>query len=246
VRRARRYWPASSLTATVVAIDYGTRTVTLKGGGGRIVDVVVPPEAKKLDQIKVGDLVTVEYARAVSLTLKKAGDGIRESTAQSATAGAPAGAGGGGAAANQVTILANVTAVNKKEGFVTLRGPKGNSVDLAVPDPGQLKLVKVGDQVEVVYTVADHRDAAAAGEESAWRRRSAAPLAVPVISAGCADCVYSQYAQISGHGRTRRFDAADADAAQRAGHGLGPCAPIREHAHDRLRRRLGYAGPACA
>lgn len=143
-----------TLTATVVAIDYGTRTLTLKGGGGRIVDVVVPPEAKKLDQIKVGDLVTVEYARAVSLTLKKAGDGIRESTSQSATAGAPAGAVAGGAAANQVTILANVTAVNKKEGYVTLRGPKGNSVDLAVPDPGQLKLVKVGDQVEVVYTVA--------------------------------------------------------------------------------------------
>ena len=135
-------------------IDAAFISSRLKGGGGRIVDVVVPPEAKKLDQIKVGDLVTVEYARAVSLTLKKAGDGIRESTAQSATAGAPAGAVAGGAAANQVTILANVTAVNKKEGYVTLRGPKGNSVDLAVPDPSQLKLVKVGDQVEVVYTVA--------------------------------------------------------------------------------------------
>ena len=113
-----------TLTATVVAIDSGTRTVTLKGGGGRIVDVVVPPEAKKLDQIKVGDLVTVEYARAVSLTLKKAGDGIRESTAQSATAGAPAGAVAGGAAANQVTILANVTAVNKKACGGTGRGSR--------------------------------------------------------------------------------------------------------------------------
>ena len=71
-----------TLTATVVAIDSGTRTVTLKGGGGRIVDVVVPPEAKKLDEIKVGDLVTVEYARAVSLTLKKAGNGIRSSTSR--------------------------------------------------------------------------------------------------------------------------------------------------------------------
>lgn len=143
-----------TLTATVVAIDPATRTVTLKGGSGKIVDVVVPPEAKKLEEIKVGDLVTVEYARALSLTLKKAGDGIRESTSQSATAGAPAGAVAGGAAAHQVTILANVTAVNKKEHFITLRGPKGNSVDLAVQDPAQLKLVKVGDQVEVVYTVA--------------------------------------------------------------------------------------------
>lgn len=143
-----------TLTATVVAIDPATRTVTLKGSQGRIVDVAVPPEMKKFDQIKVGDVVSVEYARALSLTLKKHGDGIRESTSQSATAGAPAGAVAGGAAANQVTILANVTAVNKKEGYVTLRGPKGNSVDLAVSDPSQLKLVKVGDQVEAVYTVA--------------------------------------------------------------------------------------------
>ena len=143
-----------TLTATVVAIDTATRTVTLKGSEGRIVDVAVPPEMKQFDQIKVGDHVSVEYARALSLTLKKKGDGIRESTSQTATAGAPAGAVAGGAAAHQVTILANVTAVNKKEGYITLRGPKGNSVDLAVPDPGQLKLVKVGDQVEAVYTTA--------------------------------------------------------------------------------------------
>lgn len=143
-----------TLTATVVAIDTATRTVTLKGASGKVVDIVVPPEAKKFDQLKVGDLVTVEYARALTLTLKKAGNGIRESTSQSVTAGAPAGAVAGGAAAHQVTILANVTAVNKKEGFITLRGPKGNSLDLAVPDAGQLKLVKVGDQVEAVYTTA--------------------------------------------------------------------------------------------
>ena len=50
--------------------------------------------------------------------------------------------------------MANVTAVNAKEKYITLLGPKGNSVDLAVEDPGQLKLVKVGDQVEAVYTEA--------------------------------------------------------------------------------------------
>mgnify|MGYP006334906421 CR=1 FL=1 len=49
--------------------------------------------------------------------------------------------------------MANVTAVNAKENIVTLRGPKGNSVDVSV-DPSQLKLVKVGDQVEAVYTEA--------------------------------------------------------------------------------------------
>lgn len=142
-----------TLSATVVAIDAAARTATLKGGSGKIIDVVVPPEVKNIGDIKVGDLVTVEYAQALSLQLKPAG-GIRSSTSETATAPAPAGAVAGGAAAKQVVIMANVTAVNAKAGTVTLRGPKGNSVDLSVPDPAQLKRVKVGDQVEAVYTEA--------------------------------------------------------------------------------------------
>jgi hypothetical protein len=144
----------TTLTATVVAIDASTRTATLKGASGKVVDIVVPPEAKKFDQIKVGDLVTVEYMQALTLELKKSGSGIRSATTQSASAPAPAGAVAGGAVGKQVTILANVVAVNAKAGTITLRGPKGNTVDLAVPDAGQLKLVKVGDQVEAVYTEA--------------------------------------------------------------------------------------------
>lgn len=154
-----------TLSATVVAIDATARTATLKGGSGRIVDVVVPPEVKNIGDIKVGDLVTVEYAQALSLQLKPSG-GIRSATTETASAPAPAGAVAGGATAKQVVIMANVTAVNKKNQTVTLRGPKGNSVDLHVPDPAQLKLVKVGDQVEAVYTEAiaitvDHKPKAA-------------------------------------------------------------------------------------
>ena len=153
-----------TLSATVVAIDAATRTLTLKGAKGRIVDVVVPPEAKNFADIRVGDLVTVDYVRALSLQLKPAG-GLRSSTSETVTAPAPAGAVAGGAAAKQVVVMANVTAVNAKDGYVTLRGPKGNSVELSV-DPSQLKLVKVGDQVEAVYTEAlaitvDHKPKAA-------------------------------------------------------------------------------------
>lgn len=143
---------AVKVTATVVALDPATRTATLKGAKGKIVDVVVPPEARNFDQIRVGDLVTVEYMRALTLELKGPGS-IRSGSSQAASAPAPAGAVAGGSAARQVVIMANVTAVNAKEGFVTLRGPKGNSLDVSV-DPSQLKLVKVGDQVEAVYTEA--------------------------------------------------------------------------------------------
>jgi hypothetical protein len=143
---------AIKVTATVVALDAATRTATLKGAKGRIVDVVVPPEAKNFSEIRVGDLVTVEYMRALTLELKGPGS-IRSDSTQTSTAPAPAGAVAGGASGRQVVIMANVTAVNTKQNYVTLRGPKGNSVDVSV-DPSQLKRVKVGDQVEAVYTEA--------------------------------------------------------------------------------------------
>jgi hypothetical protein len=37
---------------------------------------------------------------------------------------------------------------------VTLKGPKGNYVDLQLQDPKQLARVKKGDQVEAVFTEA--------------------------------------------------------------------------------------------
>ena len=67
---------------------------------------------------------------------------------------APMGAKPGGTASREVTIMANVTAVNHQSGAMTLRGPQGNSVEVVVEDPDQLKLIKKGDQMEVVYNEA--------------------------------------------------------------------------------------------
>jgi hypothetical protein len=43
--------------------------------------------------------------------------------------------------------------VHAKTQTVTLKGPK-QMVDLKIPDKGQFKLVKVGDQIQAVYTEA--------------------------------------------------------------------------------------------
>ena len=144
----------SKITATVVGIDAATRTVTLKGPKGQVVDVAAGPDVKNFDQIKVGDKVIAEYAQALTLELRKGGNGIRESSVKDGAAVAPAGARPAGVVGRQVTVLADVVAVDRVNSVVTLRGPKGNVVELAVADPGQLKLVKKGDQVEATYTEA--------------------------------------------------------------------------------------------
>ena len=52
-------------------------------------------------------------------------------------------------------IVATVEEVDAAKGHVTLKGPKGNVVPLTVgPEVRNLAQVKVGDQIEAVYTQA--------------------------------------------------------------------------------------------
>ena len=141
------------ITASVEAIDPASRTLTLKGPRGRVVDVTAGPEVKNFDQIKVGDFVVVRYLEALTLELKKGGAGIRERSDKQDAATAKPGARPAAGGARQVTVTADVVAVDPKRNVVTLRGPK-RTVELKLRDPEQVKLVKVGDQVQATYTEA--------------------------------------------------------------------------------------------
>jgi len=141
------------IVATVEEVDAAKGHVTLKGPKGNIVPLTVGPEVRNLAQVKVGDKVRVRYAEALSLTLKKEGKELPSAKGASETMRAPAGSTPGGAVGEQVTVIADVIAVNAKTHEVTLRGPN-RTVDLYVEDPEQLKLIKVGDQIEAVYAQA--------------------------------------------------------------------------------------------
>jgi hypothetical protein len=59
-----------TVTATVTAIDQKTRMVTLKGPAGNSRTIKVGPEAKRLNEVKVGDevTVTVTVGTAIAVT----------------------------------------------------------------------------------------------------------------------------------------------------------------------------------
>ena len=59
------------ISAQVVGIDKATRTLTLKGPQGDVVDIVAGDEVKNFDQIKLGDFVVARYAQALTLELRK-------------------------------------------------------------------------------------------------------------------------------------------------------------------------------
>ncbi len=145
---------AAEISAQVVGLDKATRTVTLKGPKGKVVDIVAGDEVKNFDQIRLGDMVVARYVQALTLQLMKTKAGIREGAEKEAAVRAQPGERPAGAVARQVTVLADVIGVDPKKKTITLKGPKGNVVELEVQNQDQFKVVKKGDQVEATYTEA--------------------------------------------------------------------------------------------
>jgi hypothetical protein len=140
-------------SASVIAIDKATRKVTLKSAAGKTFEVTAGADVKNFDQVKVGDELVVEFIQALSLEVKPGG-GLRGSTGQSQTAQAKPGERPGAAGAREVTVTADVMAVDPKAMTITVRGPNGHMVDLKVKNPDHFKAVKVGDQIQAVYVEA--------------------------------------------------------------------------------------------
>jgi hypothetical protein len=100
--------------------------------------------------------VNVQYVRALTFTLKKAGTtgASGAPTASVDAVRAKPGEKPAGAVGREITAIADVVDVNPKEKTISLKGPKGNVFVLDVKNPDQFKVVKKGDKVEVVYTEA--------------------------------------------------------------------------------------------
>jgi hypothetical protein len=145
---------AVKVTATVEAVDPATRSVTLKGPKGDLHTIVAGDDVKNFDQIKVGDKVTVKYVEALTIELKKDGKAVVGRTETADLKRAAPGEKPGGVAQTEVTVVADVVAVDKKKMTVSVKNEKGEVVDLHVQDPEQIKLVKKGDQIQATYTQA--------------------------------------------------------------------------------------------
>ena len=143
-----------TLTGTVEAVDLANRVVTIKGSKGKTVDLKVGPEAKNLDQVKVGDGVVAKYYESIAFTLKKPGEPAEGPKAQQAVAAAKPGELPAAVLANQMTVTATIEDISPKKTYVTLKGPDGKTVDVKVMDPKNLEKVKVGDRIEITYTQA--------------------------------------------------------------------------------------------
>jgi hypothetical protein len=138
-----------TLSGTVATIDHEKRTVNIKKADGSFETVDVPPSAKRFDELKVGDKVTVTYNNNVSARLKPPGEAPVNTATGTSTAGQ--GERPGGTASVQRTMTATVDAIDKNASSITFTGPNGWKYSRHVVDPTVLDKVKVGDKVDITW-----------------------------------------------------------------------------------------------
>jgi len=143
-----------TIKATVEDIDPATRTVTLKGEGGKTVSVKCGDEVRNFDQIKKGDQLTVKYYESVAFGLRKPGE-PPSAEEQSALLRSEPGQKPGGVAIKTVQISATIESIDKATREVTLKGPEGNTKIVKAGDAVKnFERLKEGDQVVATVTQA--------------------------------------------------------------------------------------------
>ena len=100
-----------TLSGTVETIDHAKRVVNIKTPDGKFETIDVPPAAKRFDELKVGDKVSITYNNTVSARLKPPGEPPVNTATGTTTAGQ--GERPGGTASLERTMTATITGIDR-------------------------------------------------------------------------------------------------------------------------------------
>jgi hypothetical protein len=143
--------PEESITATAVveALEAKSRTITIRNEDGTVESLVVPPEVKRFDAVKVGDKITVHYYSSLIVKLKKPGEAAID--VNNAALTPSEGKRPGGTIANQRTLTVTITAIDPTIPSITVKSANGWTYSRKVTDKNALAQVKVGDTLDLTW-----------------------------------------------------------------------------------------------
>ena len=146
-------------TATVTAVDMERHLVTIQGPQGNIAVIQVTDQVKNLPQVKIGDVVDIQYYRSAIAELVKVDKNTTlDTTVSGAKMTRPEGDKPGGAIGLQVKRRAEVMFVDPIQKFITFLSPDRGLRKISLENSPELqhylKELKKGDIVEVTYTEA--------------------------------------------------------------------------------------------
>ena len=140
-----------TVTATVEAIDYTARELTLKGPSGNEMMFQIPNEVTRFQSIRVGDVVTAKYEESVVVAIKQ--PGAKSATGEEVVT-KHAGDKPGATVSRQIDADVTVKSIDPKIPSITVTTSDARVLSFRVEDPKRLKNVKVGDVITITYTEA--------------------------------------------------------------------------------------------
>lgn len=141
---------SAALTGEVTVVNTQTRMMTIKTPSGVYEVLNIPEGVKGIDEIEIGDEVTITASEAVLLDVRKgeqAGPGgtLAERTVASAPGETPS-----ATVVDKVTVYGKVVDVDRSNSTVTIQSSEG-PIPLKVRDPALLSDLAAGDGVVAHY-----------------------------------------------------------------------------------------------
>jgi hypothetical protein len=145
-----------TVTASVEAIDLGKREVSLKGPLGNTVTFTVDQRVKRLNEVKVGDLVQADYYLSFAAELRQPTPEEEKTpfVVLDAAAKAPPGTSPSAGGLRRFKVVATIEGLDRPTQTITVKGPLGNLLTARVADAANLTKMRIGEKIVVTLTEA--------------------------------------------------------------------------------------------
>lgn len=141
---------SSELSGKVTIVDQEKRMLTIQTDEGRFEVVHVPDEVQRLDEIKIGDHLTITETNLILVDLHKGAAAGTMGVQQDSSITREPSAKPAGTMVDSVTVTGVVQAVDRDAGTVTIMAPE-ETMTFEVEDPAVLADVETGDSVSATY-----------------------------------------------------------------------------------------------
>lgn len=151
---AREIWQVVSVTAEVQKVDLEKRDLTIKDQQGNVSSFTVDKRVERLNEIKAGDKVNVDYYVSLASEIREPTAEEKENpiTVLEVAAKAPPDTAPSAGGLRQIKAVVTVEGIDRPAEKVTLKGPLGDTITIKVLDPSRLDKVSLGDTVIIIYT----------------------------------------------------------------------------------------------
>lgn len=146
----------TEISAVVRSVNLKQRTITVIAPDHQLVTVDVDPAVKRLNEIRSGDKIVLQYFQSLAFEVREPTEKERQSPiiAGAAAVKNPQQLPPALGAARSVHAIVTIEGIDRSKRAVTVRGPEGRVIEVEVMNPANLDKIKIGDTVAVDYTEA--------------------------------------------------------------------------------------------